>query len=148
MKEKCLVQEKEENMHKKAGTKRKAKAVGSVVLTACLTASMGTSAFADTGASANKYFNDYNSEEEALDAARALNKELSEEGNVLLKNDGTLPLNGTERISVFGVSSDSLVGGSANSSVNMNISKVVARPFSNDCVTDQNIILSSFPKLT
>lgn len=104
-------------MHKKAGTKRKAKAVGSVVLTACLTASMGTSAFADTGASANKYFNDYNSEEEALDAARALNKELSEEGNVLLKNDGTLPLNGTERISVFGVSSDSLVGGSANSSV-------------------------------
>ncbi len=55
-----------------------------------------------------KYFNDYSSYEEAEAAADELNKELSREGNVLLKNDGTLPLTGTEWVSVFGVASDNL----------------------------------------
>lgn len=56
-----------------------------------------------------KYFNDYSSYEEAEAAADELNKDLSREGNVLLKNDGTLPLTGEEWISVFGTSSDSLI---------------------------------------
>ena len=56
-----------------------------------------------------KYFNDYASYEDAEAAADELNKELSREGNVLLKNDGTLPLTGKEWVSVFGVASDSLI---------------------------------------
>ncbi|MDD3794921.1 MAG: glycoside hydrolase family 3 C-terminal domain-containing protein [Lachnospiraceae bacterium] len=56
-----------------------------------------------------KYFNDYSSYEEAEAAADELNKDLSREGNVLLKNDGTLPLTGDEWISVFGAGSDSLI---------------------------------------
>lgn len=56
-----------------------------------------------------KYFNDYSSYEEAEAAADELNKDLSREGNVLLKNDGTLPLTGEEWVSVFGVGSDSLI---------------------------------------
>ena len=55
-----------------------------------------------------KYFNDYGSFEEAEAAADELNTELSREGNVLLKNNGTLPLTGMEYVSVFGVSSDAL----------------------------------------
>ena len=39
-----------------------------------------------------KYYNDYNSVDECLVAAAELNKEIAEEGTVLLKNDGTLPL--------------------------------------------------------
>lgn len=60
-----------------------------------------------------KYYNDYNSVDECLVAAAELNKEIAEEGTVLLKNDGTLPLAGNERVSVFGVRNDSLVGGSS-----------------------------------
>lgn len=56
-----------------------------------------------------KYFNDYSSYEEAEAAADILNTELSREGNVLLKNDGTLPLTGKEWVSVFGVASDGLI---------------------------------------
>lgn len=56
-----------------------------------------------------KYFNDYSSYEEAEAAADELNKDLSREGNVLLKNDGTLPLTGDEWVSVFGAGSDSLI---------------------------------------
>ena len=71
-------------------------------LTTCLPAFAGT---LEDG----KYFNDYSSYEEAEAAADELNKELSREGNVLLKNDGTLPLTGNEWVSVFGVGSDSLI---------------------------------------
>lgn len=60
-----------------------------------------------------KYYNDYNSVDKCLVAAAELNKEIAEEGTVLLKNDGTLPLAGNERVSVFGVRNDSLVGGSS-----------------------------------
>ncbi len=60
-------------------------------------------------ATGGKYYNDYSSFEEAEAAADELNAELSREGNVLLKNDGTLPLTGREWVSVFGVGSDSLI---------------------------------------
>ena len=63
-----------------------------------------------------KIFNDYNTLEEANAAADALNLELSEEGMILMKNDELLPLTGKERISVFGVKADDLVGGAGNSS--------------------------------
>ncbi len=64
-----------------------------------------------------KLFNDYNTRAEADAAADALNLELSEEGIVLMKNDGLLPLTGKERISVFGVKQDNLVGGAGNTAV-------------------------------
>ena len=82
-----------------------------LVIALALTLSMGISpVFAAEGASENKFFNDYNTMEEATAAAQQLNLELSEEGDVLLKNDGTLPLDGNERISVFGVKQDNLLG--------------------------------------
>lgn len=66
------------------------------------------------GTLGGKYYSDFNSLEEALEAAGQLNLEVAEEGNVLLKNDGTLPLTGKEYISVFGVSSSELVGATQN----------------------------------
>jgi beta-glucosidase len=59
------------------------------------------------------FHTDYNTYEECLNEAGVLNKEVAEEGTILLKNDGSLPFNGNERVSVFGVRSDAIVGGSA-----------------------------------
>ena len=53
--------------------------------------------------------------DEAVKAAEELNLQLSEEGNVLLKNDGTLPLDGGERVSIFGVKQDNLLGAASGS---------------------------------
>ena len=62
-----------------------------------------------------KFYVDYNTQEEALEAARQLNVELNEEGSILLKNkDNALPLIGKERVSVFGVSQDSMTGSTGN----------------------------------
>lgn len=58
-----------------------------------------------------KFYTDYTNADEAKAAAAELNTELAREGQVLLKNDGTLPLTGKEYVSVFGVRSDSLTGG-------------------------------------
>lgn len=95
---------------------RQAKAIGTTLLSVSISAASCMGVMAETEGN-TKYYNDYNTMEEALEAAADLNLELSEEGNVLLKNDGTLPLTGTERISVFGISSDSLVGGAGNTGV-------------------------------
>ena len=59
-----------------------------------------------------KYYNDFDSLEEAKAAAEELTKELVTEGAILMKNDGSLPLRGDEWISVFGVRSDNLIGAS------------------------------------
>ena len=69
---------------------------------------------ASTSSPKAMYFNDFNSREECLEAAGALNREIAEEGITLLKNDGSLPFRGNEYVSVFGVRSDSLTGGSAS----------------------------------
>ena len=58
------------------------------------------------------YVTDYDSKEDALAAADKLNTELAAEGDVLLKNDGTLPLFGNEKISVFGGMQKNPVGAS------------------------------------
>ena len=81
-----------------------------VIAVALVIAAGANVVFAAEGAANNKYYNDYNTMDEALAAAAELNVELSGEGNVLLKNDGTLPMRGTERISVFGVRQDNLLG--------------------------------------
>lgn len=78
--------------------------------------SLGTSlyAFADAASDyAGKYYTDYDSMEEAKTAAEELTRELAQEGDVLLKNQkNALPLSGKEWVSVFGVTSDNLIGAS------------------------------------
>ncbi len=59
-----------------------------------------------------KYYADYSSMAQAQAEAAKLGEELGEEGTVLLKNNGSLPLTGKEWVSVLGVSSDSVEGGS------------------------------------
>lgn len=58
-----------------------------------------------------KYYTDYETHAEALDAARKLNEQIAEEGNVLLKNDGVLPMSTNNYVSVFGTGDDALIGG-------------------------------------
>lgn len=96
-------------------TRSKAKGLLTLGLSLALVCSLGLSAtMASAGTLGGKYYADYTSYDEALEAAGEINLEVSEEGNVLLKNDGTLPLTGKEYVSVFGVSSAVLVGGSGN----------------------------------
>ena len=58
-----------------------------------------------------KYYAGFNSMTEAKIAAEQLTKELVSEGAILMKNDdGTLPLTGSEWVSVFGVTQDDLAG--------------------------------------
>lgn len=83
-------------------------AIGSVFTGASANAAMIESAQLGNN---GKYYLDYGSSEEAQAAAAELNLELAREGQVLLKNDGTLPLSGKEYVSVFGVRSDNLTGG-------------------------------------
>lgn len=58
--------------------------------------------------SVTKFYADYDSMDEAKKAAAQLEQDIAAEGNVLLKNDGSLPLQGAQYVSLFGVSSDSL----------------------------------------
>ena len=59
-----------------------------------------------------KYYADFSSMAQAQAEAAKLGEELGEEGTVLLKNNGSLPLTGKEWVTVLGVSSDSVEGGS------------------------------------
>lgn len=70
----------------------------------------------DNSADAEKrYETDYDSKEETFAAANALNERVEEEGMVLLKNDGALPLDEGEKINVFGKNSVNLVYGGSGS---------------------------------
>ena len=84
---------------------------------------MGTSVFAGTvfasaagddaatASSLTKYYTDYNSMEDAKKAAEDLTRQIVGEGASLLKNSNeALPMSGSEWVSVFGVTSDNLVG--------------------------------------
>lgn len=62
-------------------------------------------------ASGGMFYTDYETHAEALDAAKVLNEQIAEEGNVLLKNDGVLPMATTNYVSVFGTADDALIGG-------------------------------------
>ncbi len=57
-----------------------------------------------------------NSKEDSLRAANDLNEKLCEEGFVLLKNDGALPLSSSAKVSVFGMNSVNLIYGGSGSS--------------------------------
>ena len=63
-----------------------------------------------------KFYSDYDSMDEAKSAAERLTEELASEGDVLLKNaNNALPMSGSSKVSVFGVTSDNLVGASDSS---------------------------------
>lgn len=68
-------------------------------------------AFAGVLSANGKYYSSYGSYAELLEAVGETNTKTAEEGQVLLKNDGTLPLNGNESVSVFGVASSKTVAG-------------------------------------
>ncbi|MBR1813808.1 MAG: glycoside hydrolase family 3 C-terminal domain-containing protein [Lachnospiraceae bacterium] len=88
---------------------KKALSALAVVTALSMTVSSLSMAFNEDG---SKYYADYPSMQEAQAAAADLGKELGEEGTVLLKNNGALPLDGNEWVSVLGVSSDKVEGGS------------------------------------
>ena len=63
-----------------------------------------------------QYFeSDYDSKKDVLEAANKLNEEIVSEGITLLKNDDSLPLNSTSKITVFGKNSSDLVLGGSGS---------------------------------
>lgn len=85
-------------------------AMGTTALSNSLTA------FAGELSANGKYYSSYNSYAELLEAVGEVNTQTAEEGQVLLKNDGTLPLTGRERVSVFGVASSTTVAGPTSNS--------------------------------
>lgn len=63
-----------------------------------------------------KFYSDYDSMDEAKSEAERLTEELASEGDVLLKNaNNALPMSGSSKVIVFGVTSDNLVGASDSS---------------------------------
>ncbi len=84
--------------------------LGLLVAAPAVIAALGQTAVAV--AQAGGFTTDYSSLESAQKEAAKLGKDLAAEGDVLLKNDGSLPLVGNEWVSVFGVSSDAVEGGS------------------------------------
>ena len=61
------------------------------------------------------FYPDYETHADATAAAKDLNIQMAEEGTVLLKNsNNALPVAKTERVSVFGTSSDSIQGAAAS----------------------------------
>ncbi len=108
-------------MTKKA--RKKTTGVLTAGLALLLAGAMGSSALAGsvTALAAvlsadGKYYSSYKSYAELLEAVGEINTQTAEEGQVLLKNDGTLPLNGRERVSVFGVASSTTVAGPTSNS--------------------------------
>jgi len=67
-------------------------------------------------AAAGKYYSNFNSYAELLEHVGEINLQTAEEGQVLLKNDGTLPLEGSEKVSVFGIASSTTVAGPTGTS--------------------------------
>ena len=132
--------------------KKFVKQIAAIAMSVCmLTGAGGLSG--NTGANAavldngGKYYLDYSSFDEAKSAAEELNEKLSEEGSVLLKNDGSLPLTGRESVSVFGQFEDQLQNNnSASDSVSTafkkagyNTNPALANFYKNHNKTDQAV---------
>lgn len=112
--------------------KKKFAALGAAAVSVALVASFGVSsvtagAYTTTG-SKSDFYSVYGSKEDVVKAGNALNEEICEEGFVLMKNNGVLPLPKTYRenrvtyntkISIFGkASTNLLIGGSGSGSGN------------------------------
>lgn len=81
---------------------------GALCFTSLAGSGMASASDVDAG---GKYYSAYEDYAELLEAVGEVNLQTAEEGQVLLKNDGTLPLNGNESVSVFGIASSTTVGG-------------------------------------
>ena len=93
------------------------KAIVALLLSVMLAASCLPALAVDTFhgvADDGKYYTDFNTLAEAKAAAADIAKLIAAEGDVLLKNNGALPLRGNEFISVFGVAQDALAGQAGN----------------------------------
>ncbi len=108
--------------HNKAKRRTALLAVASCLLTAaCATSSvtafaapydLGSMKGPDNLSHNGQFYSDYDSIEEVFQAATDLNGQVVAEGTVMMKNDGTLPLDpAQERLSVFGVRSGDLQEG-------------------------------------
>ena len=99
-------------------TTRTFRSVVSLLLCLCMVGALAVSAFAEeTG---NKFYSDYNSMSEVVEAGRALNLQAAEEGYVLLKNENSLPLDGVTKLSVFGKSSGKIAAALAKGGFEIN----------------------------
>lgn len=96
--------------------KRTAAKCGKLLAVFGLCASLGVStiaANAEMMAGKGNYYSDFSTMEELQNAAADLGDQIAEEGITLLKNrNNALPLEGNEWVSVFGVKSDNMIGGS------------------------------------
>ena len=91
-------------------------------------ANLGTSSYSvvKTGDSGDGiYFrSEFSSVKEVIDAKEALAVEISQEGTVLFKNDGALPLSNTDQVTIWGLNSISpTFGGLIGSTVGVNSEK-------------------------
>lgn len=111
--------------------KRKGASLTFVVVLAlvlALTLSFGANVTrADAASSDARYTSDYASKQDAIEAGASLNGRIADEGMVLLKNDGTLPLKsggkGTDRakVTLFGYKSVKPDGGSNGNDVDQSV---------------------------
>ena len=98
-------------------TKNKIVKAGGVTLALAMMASLSMSpAFSSTFAASPKFVNPYDSWEETLEAGAKLNVKLANEGFVLLKNNGALPLAKEERnVTLLGTESYTIQSGGGGS---------------------------------
>lgn len=96
------------------------KRLGRTITATALALVMGLSTAAPASAAVleaeGKYYSKFSSYAELLEHVGEVNTQTAEEGQVLLKNDGTLPLTGKEKVSVFGIASSTTVAGPTSSS--------------------------------
>ena len=93
-------------------------ALASICITTALSAIpvSATEFYAPSEPTYGNYFNsDYSTRDEVLAANRELNEEIVGEGLVLLKNEGSLPIGGDLKVSVFGKNSVSVMSGGSGS---------------------------------
>ncbi|MDD6301707.1 MAG: glycoside hydrolase family 3 C-terminal domain-containing protein [Bacillales bacterium] len=101
-----------------------------LLMTAFLAGLMATGLFTSTNAANgygrfDRFVADYLNRNEYIAAGSALNKQICEEGMVLLKNkDNVLPFDGVQKISVFGKSSTNLQYGGGGSGAGSNRGEV------------------------
>lgn len=96
-----------------------------------------------------KYYSDYDSIEDVFQAAKDLNGEIVAEGALLLKNDGSLPLNPKQdRLSVFGVRSGDLLEGVNGAVINPNSVDSTASGFRNAGFAVNDVLEKYYKSLT
>lgn len=97
-------------------SKKICKSTVAMSLATMMTLNPSAAAMAGDLSANGKYYSGFDSYADLLEYVGEVNAQTAEEGQVLLKNDGTLPLAGNEKVSVFGVASSKTVAGPTDSS--------------------------------